>query len=648
MAKEQRDDDYLSKRTRGITAQRSYDYDVHYYDEETGEKHLKENAPTEEEWKQQIIDEYSKIGEKSLFCYFIFHDNDILENGKMKPLHVHVVMKFKNAKRIGALKKQLGISRVENISKVKTYKGALNYLLHITKQARNDGKFVYSQRDLFMFGEEVNSDSKYKYAHFNNLTSNDSDDSDAKEEIEKMLQEAVYDVRMNGTFYDAQDICGKFPGDEVMAINIYYNYKYKLDYAEADYFKQLAKKRASEGRELTTVSVNGAGGSGKTTLVTSIANRLADERGIHTAPAKSEDKTYDPFNTYDYEKVSILNEIEAGTFNPREFMNQFDPHHYSPISSRTKDVHWLADYVFLTTSEDVRQLRNGMFRYSKGGSRIIDDDMGELSVKDIDKYKDEAYQFTRRIKHNIEIIKKDGFNLINIFVFDDRKYGYRLQRQIKVSDVFYLNEKELNKVTNDVIYCFEHPEIDITDGKVKRDKDLIQPKEYIDEFAYYDEEFKFDYKSVSKIDLGKKHAHMLKDLVTDEIESFVQRNEEDFYNYVGSVKYGKDGFKSEDDLHGGIGGAIFQEDIEIWKLEFYDYEKGNIPCVGLSYEEEEERKKLIDKVREVNKEKHYKELFNINQHKDFNDKVGVTQKDIKEHVEKKQPEKVVSINPFDL
>ncbi|MFG1662663.1 hypothetical protein [Staphylococcus epidermidis] len=69
----------------------------------------------------------------------------------------------------------------------------------------------------------------------------------------------------------------------------------------------------------------------------------------------------------------------------------------------------------------------------------------------------------------------------------------------------------------------------------------------------------------------------------------------------------------------------------------------------MSYEEEEERKKLIDKVREVNKEKHYKELFNFNKHKDFNDKVGVTQKDIKkEHVEKKQPEKVVSINPFDL
>ncbi|MFK9139807.1 hypothetical protein [Staphylococcus epidermidis] len=78
-------------------------------------------------------------------------------------------------------------------------------------------------------------------------------------------------------------------------------------------------------------------------------------------------------------------------------------------------------------------------------------------------------------------------------------------------------------------------------------------------------------------------------------------------------------------LHGNVT-TVYQEDIDIWKLEFYDYKKGNIPCVGLSYEEEEERKKLIDKVREVNKEKHYKELFNFNKHKDFNDKVGVTQK----------------------
>ena len=147
MAKEQRDDDFLSKRIRGVTAQRSYDYDVHDFDEETGEKHLKENAPTEDEWKQQIIDEYSKVGEKSLFCYFIFHDSDMLENGKIKPLHVHVVMKLKNGKSVRKLMTDLGISRVENIAKVKSYKGALNYLLHITKNARNDGKFVYSQRD---------------------------------------------------------------------------------------------------------------------------------------------------------------------------------------------------------------------------------------------------------------------------------------------------------------------------------------------------------------------------------------------------------------------------------------------------------------------------------------------------------------------
>lgn len=331
-------------------------------------------------------------------------------------------------------------------------------------------------------------------------------------------------------------------------------------------------------------------------------------------------------------------------------MDVFDPWHYAPVPSRNNNVHWLADYAFLTTSKSVERFRNEMFRYSKGGARIIADNMDELSFRDRDEYKDEAFQFTRRIKHYVQIVEKDGYKLINVFVFDNDKYGYRLQKQIKASSDYYMKKgknEELNQIVRAIIYCFEHPEIDITNGKVKRDKDLIQPKEYIDEFAYYDEEFKFDYKSVSKIDLAKKHAHMLKDLVTDEIESFVQHNEEDFYNYVGSVKYGKEDFKSRDDLHGNVT-TVYQEDIDIWKLEFYDYKKGNIPCVGLSYEEEEERKKLIDKVREVNKEKHYKELFNFNKHKDFNDKVGVTQKDVKEHVEKKQPEKVVSINPFDL
>ncbi|MCG2306993.1 hypothetical protein K4S94_11250, partial [Staphylococcus epidermidis] len=436
----------------------------------------------------------------------------------------------------------------------------------------------------------------------------------------------------------------------VMATNLFYNYQHKLKCAEADYFEELAKERALNGRKLITALFSGAGGTGKTELALAMSRLLSNSRGVHVATAKSPDKTYDPFNTYKNQNISVLNEMEGGMFGPREFMDVFDPWHYAPVPSRNNNVHWLADYAFLTTSKSVERFRNEMFRYSKGGARIIADNMDELSFRDRDEYKDEAFQFTRRIKHYVQIVEKDGYKLINVFVFDNDKYGYRLQKQIKASSDYYMKKgknEELNQIVRAIIYCFEHPEIDITNGKVKRDKDLIQPKEYIDEFAYYEEEFKFDYKSVSKIDLGKKHAHMLKDLVTDEIESFVQHNEEDFYNYVGSVKYGKEDFKSRDDLHGNVT-TVYQEDIDIWKLEFYDYKKGNIPCVGLSYEEEEERKKLIDKVREVNKEKHYKELFNFNKHKDFNDKVGVTQKDIKEHVEKKQPEKVVSINPFDL
>ena len=52
MAKRQKDDDFLSTRALGVTAQRNYDYETHDYNEETGEKVKKENAPTEEQWKK--------------------------------------------------------------------------------------------------------------------------------------------------------------------------------------------------------------------------------------------------------------------------------------------------------------------------------------------------------------------------------------------------------------------------------------------------------------------------------------------------------------------------------------------------------------------------------------------------------------------
>lgn len=651
MAKAQRDDDSLSQKVRGITAQRSYDFDVHYFDEETGEKHLKENAPTEEEWKQQIIDDYSEIGKESQFCYFIFHDKDMLEDGNVKPLHVHIVIKFENARRIGALMKKLGISRVENISKVKSYKGALSYLLHVTKQARNDGKFIYSQSDLYMYGNDIDSDSNYKYAHFNNMTVGKTDDKDIKDEIEKVIQEAIYEMRVNGTIFDVNDLSDKFPDAKVMATNLFYNYQHKLKCAEADYFEELAKERALNGRKLITALFSGAGGTGKTELALAMSRLLSNSRGVHVATAKSPDKTYDPFNTYKNQNISVLNEMEGGMFGPREFMDVFDPWHYAPVPSRNNNVHWLADYAFLTTSKSVERFRNEMFRYSKGGARIIADNMDELSFRDRDEYKDEAFQFTRRIKHYVQIVEKDGYKLINVFVFDNDKYGYRLQKQIKASSDYYMKKgknEELNQIVRAIIYCFEHPEIDITNGKVKKDNDLIQPKEHVDEFAFYDEEFKFDYKKVSKIDLATKHKDMLNDLVTDEINNFVERNEEDFYEYVGSVKYKKDDIKSRDDLlNSNI--TVFEEDFDVWELEFYDYKKGNIPCVGLTIEEEEQREKLVDKVEKVKAEKRRNEVINIVQHRDFNDKLGVTEDDINKHVENKQSgSSKVGVNPFDL
>ena len=95
MAKVQKDDDYAKSRFRSFVIQRSYDYDVTVYDEETGEKHIPDDAPTPDEWMDKIIAQFKKEGAKADYYYFIFHDADYLPDGTLKSLHVHIVIHFK-------------------------------------------------------------------------------------------------------------------------------------------------------------------------------------------------------------------------------------------------------------------------------------------------------------------------------------------------------------------------------------------------------------------------------------------------------------------------------------------------------------------------------------------------------------------------
>lgn len=509
MAKRQKDDDFLSTRALGVTAQRNYDYETHDYDEEKG-KVKKENAPTEEQWKKTVIEEITEIASQDnvSYCYFIFHDSDRLENGKLKPLHVHIVIKFKNARRMGALMKLLKVSRRENISPVKSYKGALGYLLHITEQAKKDGKFIYSQRELYMAGEEIPESEKLRYAHFDKIAkSGDKPDKDTKEEIENDVFDMMTEVRKKGTEPNINDLYDKYDTqDERLVTKIYYSHNSKMQKAENDYFKDAIKDIKKNGRNLVNIYISGPGNTGKTTLANALGYHYCDERGVYSAPSKSQDKTYDPFGKYEYEKVTILNEMVGGLFEPREFLNMFDPMHYVPVSARGEDVHWVSDTMIMTSSISLERFRNETFRYAKGGKDMVEQDFdGNLKMINDTEIKNVAYQFTRRFSHKIDIKHKGSYLLMNIFAFDKEKYGFRLQKQLKLPVKYYYDKEELQKVVNIIDDCIKNTDKDLTLGKVQRDTDLIQKEEHIDDDFTYDEKIE-KHKKEERKKRREKHA----------------------------------------------------------------------------------------------------------------------------------------------
>lgn len=329
-----------AKRFRSYNITLNYDYEIH---DEQG--NIKSDI-TQEQWKEKIVKLIDfNISDKS-WCAYAFHDKDVLSDGLPKPLHVHILVSFENAKTQTAVMKMFNISRPENCQNTKKIANSARYLTHRTEQAMIDGKYQYEVASVHTVNCDYLKLIKGK------------EKSNAQKEIEEFVADISEQI-MNGELYlpKIRDLFFK-EFDRSLADKLYKRYRREFEKDFQEYLQHKGEEYKVNGRDLSTVYIWGISEGGKSHLAKRMGLLLTDR--LHLIPASGKNKTFDPSGLYQGEEVSIFNEISGKEFNNKEFLGLADPKNYSPINSRGKDKHWLARYLFLTSTDSRETFINNL------------------------------------------------------------------------------------------------------------------------------------------------------------------------------------------------------------------------------------------------------------------------------------------------
>lgn len=313
------------------------------------------------DWRKKWLDEklvqelpakgQRKQGQRKGLYIGICHYADLkkaikkMKKREKKPNHIHAYAYLSNAIEVEKAREFFEVSRKQNCMAVKSVKSVLEYMLHITPQAIQDHKHIYSEDELFS-----NFKTKQEMLDFFHQKIASTTVKDAKIDDEKLTNLTGWYIR-NGklTLNSARHIFDQAYEEDS---TIYFNRAKKaLQTSFESYIDDKANDFKINGRNLTTLLITGRGGTGKTVLASALAYNSNILHDWHDVAPTGKRKTIDIADGWNGQDTAVFNEFDGDAESFRAFCAIFDPHNYTQVSSRNKNKQMLITRAFITTTQ---------------------------------------------------------------------------------------------------------------------------------------------------------------------------------------------------------------------------------------------------------------------------------------------------------